>query len=80
MTAVSVSVKKIDHETGARVVEATIVSDTAPAVLPTTGEGIVGLKPTDTFAPFSLLSLLYVTEDTDHKVFVADESGHFIPQ
>lgn len=77
MTAVSVSVKKIDPETGARVVEATIVSDTAPAVLPATGEGIVGLKPTDTFAPFSLL---YVTEDTDHKVFVADESGHFIPQ
>ena len=77
MTAVSVSVKKIDPETGARVVEATIVSDTAPAVLPTTGEDIVGLKPTDTCAPFSLL---YVTEDTDHKVFVADESGHFIPQ
>ncbi len=77
MTAVSVSVKKIAPETGARVVEAIIVSDTAPAVLPTTGEGIVGLKPTDTFAPFSLL---YVAEDTDHKVFVADESGHFIPQ
>lgn len=76
MIAVSVNVKKIT-ESGARVVEATIVSDAAPKVIPTTGEGIVGLKPTDTFAPFSLL---YVVAKTDSKVFVADESGHFIPQ
>lgn len=77
MKAVSVTVKQTHYVTGDRVVEAVIVADDTPAALPTTGEGIVGLKPTDTFAPFSML---YVTADVENKVYIADESGKFIPQ
>ena len=76
MTAVSVSVKGT-KPSGDRVVEAVIVSDTAPTALPATGADIVGLRPTDTFAPFSLL---YVTGDAENKVYIANEQGVFIPQ
>lgn len=75
MTAVNVEVKEIGAS--GRVVEAVIVSDTAPATLPTTGAGITGLKPTDTFAPFSLL---YVTAEAENKVYIANEQGEFVPQ
>lgn len=75
MTAVNVEVKEVSAS--GRVVAAVIVSDTVPTALPTTGAGITGLKPTDTFAPFSLL---YVTGDADNKVYIANEQGVFIPQ
>ena len=76
MTAVSVSVKET-KPSGARVVETVIVSDTTPAALPATGADIVGLRPTDTFAPFSLL---YVTAEAENKVYIANEQGEFVPQ
>ena len=62
---------------GSRIVEVLIVSDETPDNLPTTGEGVEGLCNDDTFAPFSML---YVVGDAATKVFIANESGVFIPQ
>lgn len=62
---------------GARIVEAFILADTKPNTLPTTGAGIKGLAEDDVFAPFSQL---FVVEDADTKLFLADESGHFVAQ
>lgn len=62
---------------GARIVDALLISDTAPEVLPTTGAGIKGLEETDIFAPFSAL---YVVGNAPVKIYVTNESGHFKPQ
>lgn len=77
MKAINVKVIRESADHNSRVVQAFIVSDTVPAQLPTTGAGIEGLMETDSFAPFSMI---YVTEDADAKVYIADESGVFIPQ
>ncbi len=75
MYAVNVKVlQEIDEK---RIVQAFIVSDTTPAELPTTGENVTGLLPTDVFAP---LSIIYITGDVNDKVYVANESGTFIAQ
>lgn len=76
MTAVSTkAIRK--REDGKQMIEAVIIADSTPAVLPTTGEGISGMSADDCFAPFSIL---YIVEDVENKVYVADESGTFIPQ
>lgn len=48
-----------------------------PETLPTTGQGIEGMSIEQVFAPFSIL---YVTADTDEKVYITNESGVFVPQ
>lgn len=60
------------YKNGARVMDVILLSDTVPDTLPTTGEGIEGLFPSDTFAP---LSLLYISNTGD--VYTANESGQF---
>jgi hypothetical protein len=59
------------------VVRALVLSDTTPAALPTTGAGIDGMNADQVFAP---LSMIYVAADVDTKLYLADESGEFIPQ
>lgn len=76
MTAVRVTTKQ-ELPNGCRVVEALIVSDTVPDELPVDGKNVIGLSEADVFAPFSLI---YVTGEADNKVFIADESGHFVAQ
>lgn len=73
----AVNVKVLQETDEKRIVQAFIVSDTTPAELPTTGENVTGLLPTDVFAPFSII---YVTADVSDKVFIANESGVFIAQ
>ena len=70
---------KTMHESpsGIRTVRAFIVSDTAPNILPANGKDVKGLTETDVFAPFSIL---YVIADVENKVYIADESGAFVPQ
>ena len=62
---------------GKQIVEAIVVADDTPEALPVTGEGITGMSPDDCFAP---MSILFVTADVEHKVYIANESGVFIPQ
>ena len=70
---------KVLHEsnTGVRTVQAFLVSDNSPESLPTTGEGVTGLLPTDVFAPFSIL---YVLADVENKIYITNESGMFMAQ
>lgn len=65
------------REDGKEIMQVMILSDTVPSPLPTTGENVVGLTENHVFAPFSLL---YVVGEADAKVYIADESGTFIPQ
>ena len=58
---------------GKRIMDAFILSDNDPATLPTTGEGITGMKDTDIFAPFSILFVL-----AGPKTYIANESGAFV--
>lgn len=60
---------------GKTIVDATIVSNTTPNPLPTTGEGIDGLRADCVFAP---LSVLFVVNGGD--TYLADENGHFVKQ
>jgi len=76
MKAISAKPVSIDGN-GHQVVDAFIVSDTIPSPLPTTGENIDGMSANDVFAPFSIL---YIVNDADTKLFIADESGAFIAQ
>lgn len=62
---------------GHQVVDAFIVSDTTPLPLPMTGANVDGMSANDVFAPFSIL---YIVNDADTKLFIADESGAFIAQ
>ncbi len=75
MTAVSV--EYVGEKNGKQVVQAVILSDSAPGVLPTTGENVIGMNQNQVFAPFSLL---YVTGEADSKVYITNENGVFIPQ
>lgn len=77
MKAVSVepvAIRKSDHKS---IVRALVVASEEPATLPETGEHIEGMNADQVFAPFSIL---YVTANTDNKVFIADESGVFVAQ
>lgn len=62
-------------DSGERVMDVVLVSDTTPATLPTNGDGIDGLNDTDLFAP---LSVLFVVATGD--VYLANESGTFVKQ
>lgn len=75
MTAVSV--EYVGEKNGKQVVRAVILSDSAPGVLPTTGENVIGMNQNQVFAPFSSL---YVTGEADSKVYITNENGVFIPQ
>lgn len=75
MTAVSV--EHVSYRGDKEVVQAVILSDNVPATLPTTGADIKGMNANQVFAPFSLL---YVIGEADHKVFITNESGVFVPQ
>lgn len=76
MRAVSVESKGIRAD-GLEIVQAMLVSDTAPDTLPTTGADVVGMNANQIFAP---LSMLYIIADTDPKVYITNESGVFTPQ
>ena len=65
------------REDGKQIIEAVVVSDETPAELPVTGDGISGMSADDCFAPFSVL---YIVGDAENKVYIANESGVFIPQ
>lgn len=62
---------------GKEIVQAVILSNTTPEALPVIGDGIDGMNANQCFAPFSML---YVTADVTTKVYIANESGTFIPQ
>ena len=76
MRAVSVESKGFRGD-GVEIVQAILISDSAPDTLPETGENVVGMSANQIFAP---LSMLYVIADTDPKVYIANESGVFTPQ
>ena len=75
MKLVSAAINGYNKDTDARIMDVVLLSDDVPAKLPTTGEGIEGLSPSDTFAP---LSLLYIANTG--AVYVANESGNFVAQ
>ena len=77
MIAVSYIPKGRRASDGKQIVETVVVSDDTPEILPVTGEGITGMSIDDCFAP---MSILYVTADVEHKVYIANESGIFIAQ
>lgn len=77
MKAVSIENVTIRASDNRDVVRAVLVANERPATLPVTGEGIVGMNANQVFAPFSIL---FVTADTDEKVFITDESGVFVAQ
>lgn len=72
----AVNVKVLTTQGDVRTVKATIVADTVPQTLPTTGEGIEGLNPSDVFAP---LSALLVIANGNFSVYLANTAGVFIP-
>ena len=74
MTAVNVSHFSTRGD-GKEVVKATIISNTVPGTLPTTGSGIKGMTENQIFAPFSLL---YVVGTG--AVYIANEDGTFVAQ
>lgn len=65
------------REDGKQIVQAVIIADETPAELPTTGDGIMGMSADDCFAP---MSIIYVTDNVDTKVYIANESGVFVAQ
>lgn len=77
MKAVEVKTIGIRESDGKRIVDVLIVSDDTPSPLPTDGTNVDGLTSEHIFAPFSVL---YVVGDADKKVYIANESGTFIPQ
>lgn len=76
MKAISVERVKVNAD-GTEQVRAFICASSTPTVLPTTGDTVDGMSANQRFAPFSIL---YVVENADAKVFIADESGAFIAQ
>ena len=74
MVAVNISPYKIDAN-GNEIVSCTVVSNTTPGTLPTTGEGIENLDAHNKFAP---MSVLYVTGTG--AVYIANEDGEFVAQ
>ncbi len=76
MTAISLTPTRILPD-GRHEVRAVIISDSTPASLPTSGDGVAGMSANDVFAPFSVL---FVTADVEPKVYITNERGMFIPQ
>lgn len=62
---------------GTEIIQAIVLSDTVPSPLPLNGADVTGMNANQVFAPFSLL---YVVGEADAKVYIANESGTFIPQ
>ena len=62
---------------GVEIVQAMILSNSAPSPLPTNGANVVGMTANQVFAPFSLL---YVVGDAETKVYIANENGAFEAQ
>lgn len=76
MTAISVT--RVGQNTeGKELVRAVIMADAVPDPLPLTGDGITGMTANQMFAPFSVL---FITGDVGHKVFLTGETGEFIQQ
>ena len=75
MTAVSV--EHVSYRGDKQEVQAVILTDNVPAALPTTGADVKGMNANQVFAPFSLL---YVIGEAEHKVYITNESGVFVPQ
>lgn len=67
MKAIDTEVISIDN--GVRTVRALIIGTTMPNPLPTTGEGIEGLNPTDVF---SAGSIIFCPDDWSKAVANAD--------
>ena len=74
MVAVNITPYKTDSN-GNEIVSCTIVANTVPDTLPTTGEGIENLDAHNKFAP---MSVLYVTGTG--AVYIANEDGEFEAQ
>lgn len=74
MVAVNISPYKIDAQ-GNEIVSCTVVANTLPSPLPTTGAGITNLDGHNRFAP---MSVLYVVGSG--AVYIANENGEFIAQ
>lgn len=70
MTAIAAT-QKGERPDGTRIMDVFILASSNPQTLPTTGNGIKGLKDTDVFAPFSILFAL------PSKVYIANEDGEF---
>ena len=51
----AVNLEKRGTKNGKEIMQAIIISDSVPATLPTTGDGIVGMNDNMIFAPMSLL-------------------------
>lgn len=73
VNAVKVGVKP----DGMEIMQAIVLADEVPTPIPTTGENVTGMRANQCFAPFSLL---YIAGEADSKVYVANETGVFIPQ
>lgn len=70
----SVGIRASDRK---EVVRTLIVASEEPATLPVDGTAVEGMSANQVFAPFSIL---YVTGDTENKVYITDESGVFVAQ
>lgn len=76
MIAVSVTpTRKLSN--GKQEVRAFIEADNVPSPLPTDGSNVIGMNANEVFAPFSVL---FITNASDVKVFITNESGIFIAQ
>lgn len=69
---VAIEVKHLRCVEDKQQVLATIISNSVPTELPTTGEGIVGMSEKQIFAPMSML----IVPDAGN-VYMADEDGVF---
>ena len=65
------------RQDGKQLIQAFILSDTTPTVLPTTGESVTGMNANDVFAPGSVI---YVLANATIKTYIANESGIFVGQ
>lgn len=70
----SVGIRASDRK---EVVRTLIVASKKPATLPVDGSAVEGMSANQVFAPFSIL---YITGDTENKVYITDESGVFVAQ
>lgn len=70
----SVGIRASDRK---EIVRTFIVASEEPATLPVDGTTVEGMNANQVFAPFSIL---FITDDTENKVYITDESGVFVPQ
>lgn len=75
MTAISIVTAGTRN--GKEMVRATILSSTVPSPLPTNGANVVGMTEDQVFAP---MSIMYITSNAAHKVYIANEQGTFVAQ